>query len=185
MATQVVFNNKMLTTICRSILLAALLSPLTVIADSGKKTRVRFDQTPAKNVLVEKSRRLLTLVLADGRKKSFPIALGGEPVGHKWRRGDSRTPEGTYFVDWKNTDSDYYLSMRISYPNQEDRRIAERLGVNPGGQIMIHGYPNDARPPYKKYKNSDWTDGCIAVSNFAMQEIWLAVREDTPITIKP
>ena len=169
----------------RIVILAALICPLIVLADSADNLRAGFDRTPAKEIRVEKSKRLLTMFLADGRKKQFDISLGGQPRGHKWRKGDSRTPEGTYFVDWKNTESEYYLSVRISYPSEEDRRTAERLGVDPGGQIMIHGYPNDARPPYKRYRNRDWTDGCIAVSNVAMQEIWLAVREDTPVTITP
>ena len=169
----------------KSILLTALVLPLTTLADSADNMRTRFDRTPAKKILVEKSKRRLTMVLADGREKNFRISLGGQPRGHKWRQGDSRTPEGTYAIDFKNVDSEYYLSMRISYPSEEDLRTAERLGVKPGGQIMIHGYPNDAQPPYEDYRNRDWTDGCIGVSNTAMQEIWLAVREKTPVTITP
>lgn len=174
-----------LVSVCRLLLLVALITPVSVLADSAGKLRTDFDRTPAKSILVEKSKRRLTLSLSDGRKKSYPISLGGDPVGHKWRKGDSRTPEGKYFIDFKNIESDYYLSVRISYPNADDRSAAKRMGVKPGGQIMIHGYPNDARPPYKKYKNKDWTDGCIGVSNFAMQEIWLAVREATPVIIRP
>ncbi len=152
---------------------------------SGRRVVYRLDDTPAKRVLIDKSERKLTLLLKDGRKKQFDIGLGGEPEGHKWRKGDSRTPEGDYFIDLKNFDSEYYLSVRISYPNERDLATAQRLGVEPGGQIMIHGYPNDARPPYEEFKGKDWTDGCIAVSNFAMQEIWLAVRESTPVSIRP
>ena len=152
---------------------------------SGRRVVYRLDDTPAKRILIDKSERKLTLLLRDGRKKEFEVGLGGEPQGHKWRKGDSRTPEGDYFIDLKNFDSEYYLSVRISYPNGEDQATARRLGVEPGGQIMIHGYPNDARPPYEKYRGTDWTDGCIAVSNYAMQEIWLAVREDTPVSIRP
>lgn len=162
-----------------------LVSPLATADTADSRVRFRFDDTPATRVLVDKSERKLTLHLRDGRTKEFPISLGGDPIGHKWRRGDSRTPEGDYMIDFKNLDSDFYLSVRISYPNAQDRATAERLGVPPGGQVMIHGFPNDAKPPYEKYVGKDWTDGCIAVSNSAMQEIWLAVRENTPITIRP
>ncbi|NND59690.1 MAG: L,D-transpeptidase family protein [Gammaproteobacteria bacterium] len=173
--------------LCRSVgLLVLILVSTPLWGDAaGKRTRVRFDHTPATRIVVDKSERELVLYLADGRKKTFRIGLGGDPTGHKWRKGDSRTPEGDYVIDMKNIDSEYYLSVRISYPNDNDVATAKRLGVDPGGQIMIHGFPNDARPPYSKYRNKDWTDGCIAVSNSAMQEIWLAVREHTPITIQP
>lgn len=169
---------------------ACLLSFLVTVpagrADSAaNNVRVRFDHTPATRLVINKSQRQLLMYLADGRRKQFRIGLGGDPVGDKWRKGDSRTPEGNYVIDMKNIDSDYYLSIRVSYPNAEDLADAARLGVDPGGQIMIHGYPNEAKPPYSNYKNKDWTDGCIAVSNAAMQEIWLAVRENTPITINP
>ena len=152
---------------------------------SGRRVVYRLDDTPAQRVVIDTSDRKLTLLLRDGRKKEFEIGLGGDPQGHKWRKGDSRTPEGNYYIDLKNFDSEYYLSVRISYPNDEDQATARRLGVEPGGQIMIHGYPNEAKPPYEKYKGKDWTDGCVAVSNYAMQEIWLAVREKTPVTIRP
>lgn len=147
--------------------------------------RFNYDWTEAERIVIEKSLRRLTLIRKDKVKRTFAIVLGGNPVGHKSEQGDLRTPEGEYVIDYKNLNSDYYLSVRISYPNDQDLQRARQLGVEPGGNIMIHGLPNDARPPLSQYLNRDWTDGCIAVSNAAMQEIWLAVRENTPVEIRP
>jgi murein L,D-transpeptidase YafK len=106
-------------------------------------------------------------------------------VGTKQRAGDSRTPEGVYYIDAKNLYSNYYLSVHLSYPNAQDLERARRLGADPGGNIMIHGMPNETPWPYEGYAGRDWTDGCIAVSNAAMQEIWLATRENTLVEILP
>lgn len=117
--------------------------------------------------------------------RSFDVSLGGNPMGHKTKEGDFRTPEGHYKIDLKNPDSNYYLSVRISYPNAQDRASARNRGVRPGGNIMIHGRPLVAKESEYFYKRNDWTEGCIAVSNAAMQEIWLAVQQDTPVEIVP
>ncbi len=152
---------------------------------AASQVRYEFDFTPAERIIVEKSARQLTLVRADGRVRKFDIALGKAPWGHKTRQGDSRTPEGTYRIEYKNLNSKFFLSLKISYPNAADRARASAMGVSPGGDIMIHGMPNDAKRPYKKYQGRDWTDGCIAVSNDAMMEIWMATREDTLVEIRP
>ncbi|HEX6997343.1 MAG TPA: L,D-transpeptidase family protein [Gammaproteobacteria bacterium] len=139
----------------------------------------------ADKVLVVKSERKLYLLKAGRVLREFDISLGLMPVGHKQREGDFRTPEGLYYLEAKNPDSDYFLSIKVSYPNAEDRARAKALGVDPGGQIMIHGLPNVPRYDESHYIGRDWTDGCIAVSNSDMVDIWLMTRESTPIEIRP
>ncbi len=143
-----------------------------------------LDWTPAREIIVEKGRRRVTLYRADGEVRVFPCVLGASPRGHKQREGDNRTPEGRYVIDFKNINSRFFLSVRVSYPNAQDRARARAAGVRPGGNIMIHGMPNDARRPYRGLLSEDWTNGCVAVSNEAMMEIWLATRENTPVVIR-
>ncbi len=114
------------------------------------------------------------------RRHEVVAGLPGVP-----REGDLRTPEGDYVIDWRNPNSDYYMSMHISYPGLQDIGQANRNGVNPGSMIMIHGLPNESEPTRRDYLDDDWTDGCIAVSNQAMIDIWLSVADNTPITIRP
>jgi murein L,D-transpeptidase YafK len=139
----------------------------------------------ADKVIIEKAARKLYL-LQDGKAfRTFKIALGIRPVGHKKKEGDFRTPEGTYLLDSRNQNSDFFLSIRISYPNQVDRREANTIGVEPGGAIMIHGQPNEPTKSETYYRTQDWTNGCIAVSNSDMIDIWLMTGENTPIEIRP
>ena len=136
-------------------------------------------------VLVEKGARKLHL-LRDGEIfKTFRIALGIRPVGDKKQEGDFRTPEGRYLLDIKNPNSEYFLSIRISYPDVRDRREAQKEGVDPGGAIMIHGQPNVPTRSEAYYRTQDWTNGCIAVSNSDMIDIWLMTGDNTPIEIRP
>ena len=167
------------------LLLASLLLWEHAVADTAGATTYRLDWTPAERIIIEKSRRKLMLVRADHIVREFDIALGSNPIGPKQRSGDSRTPEGEYVVDFKNLYSNYYLAVHLSYPNEHDVARARKLGLDPGGNIMIHGMPNGTPWPYEGYVGRDWTDGCIAVSNAAMQEIWLATRENTPVEILP
>ncbi len=139
----------------------------------------------ADRVHVDKSERKLHLIHQGEIMRSYDISLGKNPVGHKRREGDMRTPEGDYVLDWRNPGSDFFMSMHISYPNDDDLRAARRRGVHPGSMIMIHGLPNDAEPTRSDYLYEDWTDGCIAVSNQAMIDIWLSVPDNTPISIVP
>ncbi|WP_128892092.1 murein L,D-transpeptidase family protein [Erythrobacter sp. HKB08] len=134
-------------------------------------------------VLVDKSDRTLTL-MRDGKvlREYTGIAFGDEPSGHKRFEGDERTPEGLYTIDTRNPDSAYYLSLRISYPNEQDRAYAEAQGRSPGGDIFIHGQPNNS--PLSRLPG-DWTDGCIAVSNAEMDELWQAIEDGTRIRIRP
>lgn len=140
---------------------------------------------PVEKVLVIKSERELHLISNDERVRSYRVSLGREPRGHKLSAGDNRTPEGHYILDWRNPGSDFYRSIHISYPNEKDRYLAESWGLEPGGNIMIHGLPNEADEWSFAFKGLDWTDGCIAVSNEAMDEIWARVKTGTPIEIRP
>lgn len=139
----------------------------------------------ADKVIIEKAARKLYL-LQDGEVfRTFDIALGIMPVGDKEREGDFKTPEGKYRLDLRNPDSDYFLSIRVSYPDNEDLADARQRGVNPGGSIMIHGQPNEPTHSETYYRTQDWTNGCIAVSNSDMIDIWLMTDENTPIEIRP
>jgi len=136
-------------------------------------------------VLVKKGERKLFLI-SEGRPfKEFRIALGPVPRGHKMAAGDQRTPEGEYILDRKNERSNFHKAIRISYPNEFDRERASKLGVSPGGSIMIHGQPNVKTWPEDVAQTFNWTDGCIAVTDSQMDEIWEAVDAGTPIKIQP
>lgn len=137
-------------------------------------------------VLVEKSKRRL-YVLRDGKPLlEYPVMLGGEPQGPKRQAGDLRTPEGLYTLDWRNSKSRFYKSIHISYPGPQDRMSAEERGVDPGGMIMLHGEHDDpAMRRILRRRARDWTEGCIAINNDAMDEIWHAVPDGTPIEIRP
>jgi murein L,D-transpeptidase YafK len=139
----------------------------------------------ADKILVEKGKRKLHLLLNGEAFKTYDIALGVVPNGDKVREGDQKTPEGVYRMDKRNPDSDYFLSIHISYPNQQERQEAKRSGVNPGGQIMIHGQPNEPNYSAAYYRKEDWTNGCIAVSNSDMIDIWLMTPNNVPIEILP
>ncbi len=139
----------------------------------------------ADKVLIEKENRKLHL-MKDGKAfRTFDIALGITPVGDKIKEGDFKTPEGSYLLDRRNPVSDYFLSIHISYPNSGDREKARQLGVDPGGQIMIHGQPNTPTYSAGYYKMADWTNGCIAVSNSDMIDIWLMTPNVVAIEILP
>ena len=137
----------------------------------------------ADKVLVLKSERKLLLMKGDEVLKTYSISLGANPVGPKIRQGDSKTPEGNYVLDRHNAHSQYYKSIHISYPNAEDVARARKLGVPIGGDLFLHGLPNDFDGPPEQ--QGDWTEGCIAVTNAEIDEIWRAVADGTPIQIKP
>jgi murein L,D-transpeptidase YafK len=139
----------------------------------------------ADTVVVRKAQRTLQLLRNGQVLRSYKVALGLRPDGHKQFEGDFRTPEGKYRLNRRNPNSEYFLSIQVSYPNDEDTARARKLGVPPGGAIMIHGQPNTPRKPRDYYTNVDWTEGCIAVSNSDMVEIWLMTPPDTPIEIQP
>lgn len=139
----------------------------------------------AEKVVVEKAKRKLHLMRAGLAFRTFNIALGIEPVGDKEREGDQKTPEGRYSLDIRHADSDFFLAIHISYPSSKDREYARRLGYDPGGAIMIHGQPNKPTFSAAYYRTQDWTNGCIALSNSDMIDIWLMTESGTPIEILP
>jgi hypothetical protein len=139
----------------------------------------------ADRIVIEKGARRLYLLRGDDVIVEYPVRLGLNPFGHKQREGDFRTPEGTYHLSRRNPRSEFFLSVEVSYPNESDRARARQAGVRPGGLIMIHGQPNVPRKSPDYYANNDWTDGCIAVSNSDMVDIWQRTRLGIPIEIRP
>ncbi len=144
-----------------------------------------LSSTQADYILVEKAARRLTLFANDKKMRTYKIALGRKPKGPKLIEGDQGTPEGRYIIDSRNLDSKYHLSLHISYPNEIDREIAGLAGVSPGGNVMIHGTGNGYAWLGKFHIVFDWTDGCIAVTNDEIEEIWQLVPDGTTIDIRP
>lgn len=136
-------------------------------------------------VWVHKSKRKLYLLRNYQIIRSYAIALGKNPRGHKVGAGDSRTPEGWYLIDGRNPDSRFHLSLHISYPNENDVHRAKRRNIDPGGDIMIHGVGDAESGKHDHPPGADWTDGCIALSNREVEEIWQLVADGTPILIAP
>jgi tetratricopeptide (TPR) repeat protein len=136
-------------------------------------------------ILIEKSTRRLMLISQGEVLKSYKIALGGNPIGPKERRGDNKTPEGTYVIDARNKDSRFHLSLRISYPNERDKKRAKELGVSPGGDIMIHGIKNGLSWVGDAQSGVDWTKGCIAVTDQEIEEIDKLAPNGTVVEIRP
>jgi murein L,D-transpeptidase YafK len=141
--------------------------------------------TGVNHIVVYKQQRKLVLLSGGKELRSYKIALGCQPIGPKIRQGDHRTPEGSYVLDSRNPNSQFYKAFHISYPDSKDIAAARKAGVNPGGDIMLHGLPNHYAWVGKAHVLHDWTDGCIAVTNEEMDEIWKLVRVRTPIEIKP
>jgi murein L,D-transpeptidase YafK len=139
----------------------------------------------ASRVVVIKSERTLGLYSGDRLIQQFAVTFGANPKGHKQREGDERTPEGRYILDFKNPNSAFHKSIRVSYPNAEDLDNAQRRNVNPGGAVMIHGQKNGFEWASFIMQHVNWTDGCIALSNKDMDKVWEAVDAGTPIEIKP
>ncbi|HTV78300.1 MAG TPA: L,D-transpeptidase family protein [Steroidobacteraceae bacterium] len=155
------------------------------IGASASDTSAVPSQLLADHVVVRKSERRMYLMHGSTVLRSYRVALGLNPVGPKEQEGDSRTPEGHYLLTRRNPRSEYFLSIQVSYPNDRDMQRARRNRLTPGGSIMIHGLPNDLRREPSYYEKRDWTDGCIAVSDSDMLEIWLMTPPDTPIDILP
>ncbi len=140
---------------------------------------------PVDEILVEKKKRRLTLISKGEALKTYKIALGGNPVGPKERAGDNKTPEGTYIIDSRKKDSGYHLALHISYPNDNDKKRARKLGVSPGGDIMIHGIKNGYSWVGDFHTGVDWTKGCIAVRDDEIEEIANLVPNGTTVEIRP
>lgn len=139
----------------------------------------------ADRIIVHKKARTLDL-LADGKiVRDYRILLGGEPLGPKTCQGDHRTPEGSYTIDGRNAASQFHRALHVSYPNADDRKRAARARCTPGGDIMIHGLPNGYGFVGAGHRLKDWTDGCIAVTDQEIEEIWKLVPNGTPVEIRP
>jgi murein L,D-transpeptidase YafK len=152
---------------------------LAVLALTGCSRFPTYDGPEVTRIIVNKSARQLILMHHDEVLRAYEMELGFAPEGDKQVEGDGRTPEGSYIIDRRNPNSEFYLSIGISYPNEEDIAEAEALGESPGGDIFIHGTPNPFR------RGDDWTAGCIAISNREMREVYSMVRLGTPIDIYP
>ena len=125
-------------------------------------------------------------LLAGGKViRSYKVALGQGGLAPKVREGDERTPEGHYIIDVKYAASHYHKALHVSYPNAEDRKRAARLGVSPGGSILIHGLPNGEESVGAAHSLYDWTLGCIAVTDEEIDEVWNMVPVGTPVEIRP
>lgn len=156
-----------------------LLATLAAPGCSGSKFKT-YRGPAVTAIVVNKSSRSMFLLNDQDILESYRFDLGFAPVGAKQVKGDGRTPEGTYFIDRRNPDSDFHLSLGISYPDAQDIAAARALGEEPGGDIFIHGQPNLGR----KRRGSDWTAGCIAVKNREIEQIYAMVRVGTPITLR-
>ena len=139
----------------------------------------------ADRIVVEKSARRLTLFQNGRVLKSYPVALGRAAIGAKQYEGDQRTPEGIYKIDFHKADSDYHLALHVSYPEQHDIDRAAVEGLSAGSDIMIHGLPNGRGWIGRFHRRNDWTAGCVAVADFEIEEIYRAVRDGTPIELRP
>ncbi len=169
----------------RFVLLLVLVFGVAAVLSGCGGAPTKTADTYVDRVLVKKSQRKLQLLRRGEVIREYRVALGDAPSGHKFMEGDERTPVGDYYLDWRNPRSQYYKSIHISYPNERDKAIAKMMGVSPGGMIMLHGQPGNIRSPRirAEYATRDWTNGCIAVQDHEMDEIWRLVRIGTPIRI--
>lgn len=165
--------------------LARTSSPAALSSDSGASRAFSGRAFVADSVVVEKSQHRLSLYRQGSLVRSYLVALGQQPVGDKERRGDMRTPEGVFRIEARNGASRYHRALRISYPDAAHLARARALGVSPGGDIMIHGLPARQAWVGAAHRDFDWTEGCIALTNQEIDEIWSAVPVGTPIEIKP
>lgn len=162
-----------------------LVAAVGVVAWSQHRGKALDGQVQADLMVVEKSQRRLSLYRNGNLLKSYTVALGRAPVGHKTQEGDRRTPEGQYTIDYRKEDSGFHRALHISYPNAADIRQAQLKQVSPGGAIMIHGLKNGRGWLGNLHRLTDWTAGCVAVTDWEIEEIWRAVPNGTAIEIKP
>jgi lipoprotein-anchoring transpeptidase ErfK/SrfK len=149
------------------------------------RTETNGSTFSADSIVVEKARRTMTLYRQGEPVRIYFVALGSSPVGPKEQQGDGRTPEGIYRIAAHNPDSKYHLSLLVSYPNERDAANAKARGVATGGSIMVHGLPDRFASYGSAHRNWDWTEGCIAVTNAEIEEIWSAIPDGATIQIKP
>ena len=150
----------------------------------GADGRCTSEIVPVDRIVVDKSERRMWAYANGQPIRAFEIALGRDPVGDKERQGDNRTPEGVYPVTAHNPESAFHLSLRLGYPTPEQRAAAEAAGIDPGGDIMIHGLPNGKEFLGRAHLARDWTAGCIAVTNEEIEWLFEAVEVGTPLEIR-
>ena len=166
----------------RSCCIVLIAAPVLLASCAPAREAVPLSSEPVDFLLVDKSDRTLVLYRDGVEVRRYTgLQFGDAPMGHKQFEGDEKTPEGRYTIDTRNPNSSYYLSLRVSYPNAQDRAFAEALGRSPGGDIFLHGQPNWM--PNGRMRG-DWTDGCIAFTNAEMDELWSLVPDGTPIEIR-
>jgi murein L,D-transpeptidase YafK len=174
-------NRKLLIPMIVATLFAAFASADSMTGLAGPAGMLR----PVDRIVVHKTSRKMELFRQGQLVASYRISLGLVPSGHKQREGDYRTPEGSYRLTRRNSESDFFLAVQVSYPEAADIAIARKNGWAPGGAIMVHGLPNFLKYPRDRYLSTDWTDGCIALSNEDMLDFWLLTGQGTPIEIRP
>ncbi len=160
---------------------AAPSRPHAAVATATARTPLAL----ADSIVIEKKAHRLTLYYLGKPMRSYLVALGGNPVGDKIRAGDKRTPEGVFWIEDRNPNSKYHLALRISYPDAAHRARAQQMGATPGDDIMIHGLPNGLGEAGASHRVNDWTNGCIALTDEEIEEIWNVVPLGTPVEIKP
>jgi murein L,D-transpeptidase YafK len=167
------------------LLLGALLSATAFLVYRYLPSKPLPEGVKANKIVVLKGKRQLLLFQDDHLLKTYRIALGRSPKGHKQRQGDGKTPEGNYSIVSRNSNSRFHLALRISYPDRHDQQQARQHGRSPGGDIMIHGAPDGRGWIGGLHTLIDWTQGCIAVTNAEIEEIWRAIPNSTVVEIKP
>ena len=163
----------------RHLAIGVALLAAVLLAGCGSSRFIRYDGPEVTRVVVLKEQRKMILFHQSQPLATYDISLGWSPIGHKTREGDGRTPEGRYYIDRRNPESKFHLSLGISYPNRVDMERARSMGVKPGGDIFIHGWSNSIF----RRRGSDWTWGCIAVRDRDIEQIYAMVGDGTPIDI--
>ena len=158
---------------------------LTIVLILGLHCAAIAAPAQANRIVILKSAHSMTLLNGGKVLKTYKVALGSVPVGPKRIEGDHKTPEGDYLIDAKNAHSQFHLSLHISYPSAADQQRARTLGARPGGAIMIHGLAAPFAYLGPLHRQTDWTDGCIAVTNAEIEEIWKLVPVGTRVEIRP
>jgi murein L,D-transpeptidase YafK len=158
---------------------------LTIVFILGLYCAAAAAPVQADRIVILKSARTMTLLSGSKVLKIYKVALGSAPVGPKQIEGDHKTPEGNYVIDAKNAHSQFHLSLHISYPSVADQQLARRRGSRPGGAIMIHGLARPFAYLGPLHRQTDWTDGCVAVTNTEIEEIWKLVPVGTRVEIRP
>jgi murein L,D-transpeptidase YafK len=158
---------------------------LAIVLVLGLHCAAAAAPSQADKIIILKSAHSMTLLNGGKVLKTYKVALGSVPVGPKRVEGDHKTPEGDYLIDAKNAHSQFHLSLHISYPSAADQQRARNLGARPGGAIMIHGLAAPFAYLGPLHRQTDWTDGCVAVTNAEIEEIWKLVPVGTRVEIRP